>query len=650
MKVFVVGWVLLLLPLGGIALSYLSETRRGSALAVWIGGWLTLGAALVLLVATILHHHQVAQSTITFWSFSVTQSPFNAATPTLLPANFQVGVGYAATPYGVILASLAATAVVLGQAQIMAQLRTSAQLPSVMRLAALLGLSAELVAVAPGLFQLLLGFGLAGMMAAMLASLGSGGSARRIYLVWSGSGALLLLGVAFVYVKFAGQVALAATTGKHPSTQTPYGLNLQSLYPIWVAAHHGKVRGVGGRTLTISAVLFLVAAAGAAGQAPLQGIWRALAAARSGAGALLQGVAGTVVPVAVLLAVYPLLHLASGAQPVLVGLGAVTALLGAVLSVGELQLRPFAGWVGLSQMGLAVMGVGLGAPAAATAMAVATVLVVAALSAATARLEHDLRVRSMDRLRAVWRQARPAALTFLAALVAGAGVLGVGAFFARAEVLAAALTSGSAPGALRALAILAGVAAPLLLGFSCGKAAWHLLHGAEPTDAREARAVRRQLAQGVRQPGAAVPVVATALAWLAGALSFLLGRVLPQPGSVPSLGGSGAGLVVVALAGLAGLGLVWLAGDRVRLGVVPGLGGGFALEAADRWVLLSAARVVDTLIERVLDPAGDLAAQGLSDLAEGPPSGGLGWEPRAVGVVVAVLALAAAAATWWGTA
>jgi formate hydrogenlyase subunit 3/multisubunit Na+/H+ antiporter MnhD subunit len=649
MKVFVVGWVVLLLPLGGIALSYLSETRRGSALGVWVGGWLTLGAALALLAATVLHHHHVTQSTITFWTFSVTQSPFNAATTTLLPANFQVGVGYAATSYGVILASLVAAAVVLGQAQIMAQLRASSQLPSVMRLSALLGLSAELVALAPGLFQLLLGFGLAGLMGAMLAGVGSGRSARRIYLVWTGSGAVLLLAVVFVYVKFAGQVALAATTGKHPSTQTPYGLNLEALYPIWVAAHHGLVRGVGGRTLTISAVLFMVAAAGAAGQAPLQGLWRALAAARSGAGALLQGVAGGVVPLAVLLSVYPLLHLASGAQPALVGLGAVTALLGAVLAVGEHQLRPFAGWVGLSQTGMAVMAVGLGAPAAATAMAVATVLVVAALSATAARLEHDLRVRAVDRLGAVWRQARPAALTFLGALAAGAGVVGVGAFFARAEVLAAALSAGSAPAPLRVLAIVAGVAVPLLLAAACARIAWHLIYGAEPADVREARAVRRQLAQGARQPGAVVPVVATTLAWLAGAFSFLLGRLLPQAGSVPGLGGSGAGLLLVLVAGLAGLGLVWLAGERVRLTTVPGLGGGSTLEAADRWVLLSVGRAVVSLVERALYPAGDLAAQGLADLAESPPPGPTGWEPRAVGVVVAVLAVAAAAATWWGT-
>ncbi len=647
MKVFVVGWVVLLVPLGGIVLSYLSETRRGSALGVAIGGWLTLVASLVLLAATVAHHQHLTQSTITFWTFSVTQSPFNAATATLLPANFQVGVGYAATSHGVILASLVAAAVVLGQAQIMAQLRASSQLPSVMRLSALLGLSAELVVLAPGLFQLVLGFGLAGLVAAMLAGAGSRRAARRIYLVWTGSGAVLLLAVAFVYVKFAGQVALAATTGKHPSTQTPYGLNLEALYPIWTAAHHGGVRGVGGRTLTISAVLFLVAAAAAAGQAPMQGLWRALAVARSGAGALLQGVVGGVVPVALLLAVYPLLHLASGAAPALVGLGAVTAVLGAVLALGERQLRPFAGWVGLSQTGMAVMAVGLAAPAAATAMAVATVLVVAALSSTAARLEHDLRVRTVDRLGAVWRQARPAALTFLGALAAGAGVLGVGAFFARAEVLAAALTAGSAPTPLRLLAVGAAVAVPLLLAAACGRVAWKLIHGSEPADVREARTVRRQLAQGARQPGAVVPVVATSLAWLAGAFSFVLSRLLPQAGSVPGLGGSAAGLLVVLVAGLVGLGLAWLAGSRLSLDPVPGLGGEAVLEAADRWVLLGVGRVVHALSARVLDPAGDLAFQGLSDLAESPPPGRLGWELRAVGVVVALLALAAAAATWW---
>ena len=162
--------------------------------------------------------------------------------------------------------------------------------------------------------------------------------------------------------------------------------------------------------------------------------------------------------------------------------------------------------------------------------------------------------------------------------------------------------------------------------------------------------MRRQLAQGARQPGALVPVVATTLAWLAGAFSFALSRLLPQAGSIPGLGGSGAGLLLVLVAGLLGLGLVWLAGDRLSLGAVSGLGGEATLEAADRWVLLGVGRAVGALSARVLDPAGDLAAQGLSDLAESPPPGRTGWEPRAVGVVVALLALAAAAATWWGTA
>ena len=648
-----VAWVLLLLPLGGIALSYLSETRRGAALGVWLGGWLTLGASLVLLGAEVAHHHQVVQSTITFWTFSVTQTPFNAATSTLLPANFQVGVGYAATGPGVILAALAAVAVVLGQAQVMAQLRGSPQLPLVMRLCALLGLAAELVALAPGLFQLLAGFGLAGLVAAMLAGTGTGAgaglAARRIYLVWAGAGAALLLAIAFVYVKFAGQVALAATTGKHPSTQPPYGLNLEALYPIWIAAHHGRVHGVGGRTLTISAVLFLVAAGAVAGQAPLQGLWRALAAARSGASALLQGVAGVIVPVAVLLAVYPLLHLASGASPTLVALGAVTALVGAGLALGESRLRRFTGWVGLSQSGMAVMAVGLSSPAAATAMAVATVLVVAALAATTARLEHDLRIQTVGRLGAVWRQARPAGLAFLGALVAGAGVVGVGAFFARAAVLAAALSSGAAPPALQVLAVLAAAVVPLAIAVACGRLAWHLVNGSEPADVREARATRRHLAQGVRQPGATVPVVATVLAWLAGVISFILSRLLPQPGAVPGLGGSGAGLLLVLVLGLVGLGLAWLAGARLELGVAPGLDGEAALEVADRRLLQGVGWGLRQVDARLLQPAADLATRGIQELAEGPSWGWLDWERRAAAAAVAILALAAAAASWWGS-
>ncbi len=657
MRLFDAGWVLLLLPLGGIAASYLSETRRGSAWAVWGAAWLTLAASLLLLAATVAHHTVVDQSTITFWSFSVTQTPFNAATATLLPATFQVGVGFAATPFGAVLAVLASVTVLLGEAQLMGQLRSSPQLPTLMRLSALLGLAALLVVLAPGLFQLFLGFGLTGLLASLLAGAGGGTgfgrAARYTHVAWTAGTASLLLAVVFVYTKFAGAVAVAATTGKHATAQTPYGLNLTALDAIWQAAHRGAVNAVGGRTLTLAAVLFLVAAACGAGQLPLQGVWRALAHAPSGAGPLLQGLSGVVVPASLLLAVFPLLHLASGAQPALLVLGSVSSLAGAVLALGEQRLLRFPAWVALSQAGMVLVAIGVGSPAAAVALAISTVLVGMALGTATSRLSLDLRVDTVQRLGLAWRQARPSGWAMLGALAAGSGALGLGAFFARSEVLAAALSSGPEAAALRVVAVVAVILSPLAVAAGCGRLAWHLLRGADPSDPREARSARRQLSQGQRQAGDSVPIVAAVLAVLAGVLALILGRMLPEPGAIPGLSASGAALLAMTVLPLLGLALAWTAGARLgaparTLGVLDGTA---LLAAATDLGLGWPAEAVEAFTTRVWQPVADGAGGVLAELL-GADEGGAGpiWDRWAGAAVLALLALAVAAASWWGLA
>ena len=169
---FDAAWALLLLPLAGVGMSFLAETRRGSALAALVSSWLTVLVALVLLGATVAKLPTLHQSTLSFWAFSVTQSPFNAATKTLLAPNFQVGFGYSATQIATVLALTVALVVLLGQTQIWVQLRGDARLATLMRLPGLLSFSALILIMAPGLFQVVVGFELCGLFSALL--IGSG--------------------------------------------------------------------------------------------------------------------------------------------------------------------------------------------------------------------------------------------------------------------------------------------------------------------------------------------------------------------------------------------------------------------------------------------------------------------------------------------
>lgn len=655
MKVFDVGWALLLLPLAGVAASYLGETRRGVAAAIYGSGWLTLAASLVLLGAVVAHPHPLHQSAIVFWSFSVTQTPFNAATSTLLPASFQVGVGYSATYFGVIFAVLISLVTVVGEAQLMASLRSSPQLPAVIRMVGLLAFAALLVALAPGLFQMALGFGLTGLAALLLVGggIGSGALVRRLQLAWAAGGAALLLGVSFVYVKFAGQVTLAATSGKHPASATPYGVNLSALYPVWEAAHRGAVHAVGGRTLTLAAVLFLVAAACAAGQLPLQGVWRSLGAAPSAAASVVQGLAGVVVPAALLLEVLPLLHIASGSQPVLLALGALSGLVGAILALGERSVRRFPAWVGLSQAGMVLMAVGLNSPSAAVQLAIAAALVNVGLGVSSSRLALDLRLETVDKLGLAWRQARPSAVALLAALLAAAGVLGLGAYLARSEVMAAAFGSGPHQAELRALAEAAAALSSLLVAAGCGRLARGVLRGEEPLDPREARSARRQLTQGRRQASDSVPLAAAGLAVAAGALGLLVGHLLPEPGAIPGAPDSGPALGLMVVLPLLGLGLGWLtrAGFAIPGPALAVVGGGAVVRVGERLLLVWPGRVAELVRSRLWGPAGDAALGWAGSLLE--PSGrerSRTWDLWSGTALVALLVLGVAAASWWGLA
>ncbi|MGC2207388.1 MAG: hypothetical protein WA724_05965, partial [Candidatus Dormiibacterota bacterium] len=220
MGIFTVCLAVLLLPPLGVLISFLAETRRGIAGAVVSTSWLALVAALVLLVAVVSGGRVVHQDTFTFWSFPVVQHPFNSATATTLAQTFKVGVGYAASSTTAILAVLVTLVTLICELQMMIQFRRDPRLGQMTRLANLLGFGALLVVLAPELFQTLVGFEIVGFTAALLVGSGvgqnAGSTARSGYLVWRAGGLSLVLGVAFIYVKFSGPIATAAAAAPAP--------------------------------------------------------------------------------------------------------------------------------------------------------------------------------------------------------------------------------------------------------------------------------------------------------------------------------------------------------------------------------------------------------------------------------------------------
>ena len=670
---FTVAWLVLLLPLAGIGLSYLAETRRGIASAVVFTSWLALGAAVVLLGAVVAGGRVLHTDTLTFWSFQVVQNPFNAAHGTLLAQTFMVGLGYSATPVAAALAVLVTLVTLLCELQIMGQFHRDPRLGRVARLANLLAFGALLVVLAPELFQDLVGFEICGLAAAVLVasalSQQAGALARTGYLIWRAGALTLLLGVGFLYFKFSGAIASAAAVATAAAAKhkvvlpSPDGLNLVALDRIWVATTKGLVHGAGGRSLTLAAVLIVVAAACACSLLPAHGLGRSLGTAPGAASGLVLALAGGVVGVTLLVQTFTLLRWASGILPALVALATLTSLAAAVLALREHRLRRLASWLAVSQVAWCVAGIGLGSPAAAVALLVSSTLATAALLGVVSALGRDQRVDSIDQLGAAWRLARPTVVLLLAALAAVTGVVGLGTFFGHTAVLAAAFGAAghSAPMPPVIFRVLAGVGQILtmvILAAAVARVALIAIRGQESADPREARLVRRQLAQGRGLRPLGPIVVLTGLALLSGLVSlpgipFGLGRFLASRPGTTALAWQPLAFLIVLLVPLLAIGL--MAARRRQLAASAGddppwlgwLDGTRLIRAADSLSFGFPGRAVVMAQTRVLAPASAWASSEAVELARlEPPRAHLRWSLASSLVTVAAVALTVGLVIW----
>ncbi|MGH7612017.1 MAG: hypothetical protein ACREN4_08355 [Candidatus Dormibacteria bacterium] len=663
MALFGVAWAVLLLPVAGLALGYLAESRRGVAGAAATSSVLGVIAAVLLLGASVAHGGSLRSASITFWTFPVVQSPFNAVTGTLLAQNFQLGVGYAVSPAGAVLALVVELALALSQLQLLLQLRRDPRLGSLARLTSLLGLGALMVLLAPELFQALVGFEICGLVAAALVGsatgAGVGEAARRGWLVWRLGGLGLLLATGFIYVKFSGPIATAAAAVHHKTAVSPPdGLNLAALSRIWFAAHHGLATGVGGRSFSLAAALLLVAIVAAAGLFPLHSLWRSLGSGPGPVAGLLLAVAGGVVGVALLLDVYPLFRLASGALPALTILAGLASLVAAGLAARERRLRRLGIWVTASLVATSLSAFGLGSPAAGLSLLIPTCLAAVGILGLLSAMGREQRVETLEQLGAAWRLARPSALALLLGLLAVAGPLGVGTFFGRSAVLGAAWHGASPglaapPGLFRALGGGADVLSGLLLAWVCFRAVAVAVRGGTPKDPREARLVRRNLAQG-RGLGPLWPsLLAIGLALISGILAipglhtllagFLAAR--PETSALPFEPVALLLALVVPLLALLGAAALPLpAGsalaDPAWLAWADGTG---LVRATERALLGLPAQGLGWLGGRVVRPAGDALSSGLSELLRpGGEEGSARWSgavslAAGLGLVIAVV-------------
>ncbi len=664
-----VAWGVWFLPLVAVLLSFLAESRRAAVAIVLAGTVAALVAAAVVADVALVHPLHVFQTGITYWSYPVIQSPFNAHGQAFLASTSLAVVGVRVDPLGAILALTVTAAAALALARLWLASGGAGDASALARLVGLATTTLLGIVLAPNLLQMLLGWGVLGLCGYLVTARGgpgrAGTAAGRAFLRWQVGTVALWLAAIFLYAKFSGAIQAHAVSAKHPHAPVPDGLNFTALAQRWqVVLHHG-VPGADGRTLVVAAVLLLVAVAAAAGLVPGQGQAADASEAPQGMASftvsLWFGVAGVVL----VARTYLLFELAIHLLPALALLAGVSALVGALQALGGASLPRVVAWLAASQVATALAGLGLGAFTGGIALLLTTVLAATAALLGAADLGQRQGSLRLARLAGCWSDAagrRQGAMAGLGlGLVGLAGVAGVGGFFPRVAVLAAAFNGQLPAGPHVGVLTRALTAGLLLLAAAVGAAAATrvvriLVVGDPGPVSRSGRAARLVVVPAGVADVAVVAGVATLLAGLAAlpGVGASLGRVVVDARGVPGLPLDLRALLLVLVAPLVGVALA----ARVRPDRLLELGRGARAErlralggltdlwdAAEARLLGPAARLVLATDRRLLGPALGWVAQGTEALAR---LGDDAARRRSTAAVrTGALVVGAALLVWW---
>lgn len=637
------GWAVCFLPLVFVVLSYAVETRRSIAITCTLGTALAALAAVILLGVELTHGRPVYQSTAPIFSYSVIQTPFNAATKTLLAATLQPSIGILVDPLSTACALAVTVSALALQLFLVGATRAAGQSVMLHR-AVTLAVSAALgLVLAPGYVQAAGAVGLLALALYLAAaddatSVGLRVAARRLFLTgWLAAVGLLLTAV-FLASKFSGAIEAAATSGRRPAATYPAGSNFVALAARWLAVPRGTVTGVGSRTLVLAAVLELVVALLLVGSVALAAGSRRATGAAGVAVAWITVVGLGLGGVGLLARTAVLLEVASHVLPLLGIVGAAAAVACGLAALAPAPLDRRVLWVAASALATAVAGIGLGAVAGAVALAATVALATPAILGALAVVTIQGGGRSVS-WTSLGTGTGVAGKSVLTGLVALAGAAGAGSFFARSAILTAAwsgrLPAGTSIDVPARILIAVGVAAAG--GLTAAALVRALVPEPEPVHGgRLRRAPRAARSRPVRLGGWLTPtlVAAAGLAACSG-LAVLpgvgpsLGAYVATPPAAPAVAVNGIALLAALLLPIAGGWLAWRrwgapaepAGELLpappappRLAMPDWLGGLAALEriglaAPGRLLLAIDARLETDAIAAIGDGARGLATQ-----------------------------------------
>ncbi|HEV7677796.1 MAG TPA: proton-conducting transporter membrane subunit [Candidatus Dormibacteraeota bacterium] len=619
------AWAVVLLPLGGFLFAFLPESPRRAAQVCITFTAAAFVVSMILLLYRVAHvKDNPYQALITFWTFdpgTKLQGGFIS--------DFHAQIGVLVDNLSCVMMAVVSLVSLLVQVYATGFLRrdeggyTRHFAGLVMATFAMLALVAS-----PNLFGLWVFWELLGVCFYVLVAHWwdrpeAAAAARRMFLITRIGDLALLLGLVFVFAKFAASVAQVPAAAGQTATD-PF--NFFVMEKQFSGAIAGHVAGTGPRTLIILALLVLLAAAAKSALLPLHTwVGRVFEEAPAPVTALLSTVTMSAAGVYLVARMYPLFEVAPHVASVMAVLGALTAVIAAAVAVAQNDIRRLLAWSTTSQVGLMFAALGTGAYSAAIFQMITHAWAKAALVLAAGSLVAAYRTTDIREMSGAWQHMRATSRALAVAAASAAGVVLLAGFWSLGAILAGVMRNQFPNGAhvagwvqalvvvCVALTVLLGAVAPMRMFFQASLGELPRRRGFQP--------------QRVREVGARVVRPTALLAGLA-ALGGFMGIPGVRAGfshfvfAGTTRGADDhalAGLVVVGVLAVAGAGVAWAAHTgRVK---VPSTGragalvaGGLRLDAAYDWAVantvLRAAPVVatvdDAVRERVLDEVGEV--------------------------------------------
>jgi NADH-quinone oxidoreductase subunit L len=416
----------LLLPLIAliIVLAFTVDSRRVSA---WIAVMFTLAAAVctVLVVAIEVAHPLHLERPATFLTFFTGQSGS--------AAEFTLQWGVLADPLAAVMSLTVALVSLLVQIYALAFMRREdgvVRFFCVLLFAtfAMLGVTFSI-----NYFEMLLFFGLVTLSTYLMIGHWwqreeAAAAASRAFIISAFGDIALLAGVAYIYFRFNE-------------------LNFQAL-----SGHYtgGRVSANG---LFIMAILVFIAAAAKSAQFPLHVWLSGSAQAPAPAAALIHSAGSALCGVYLIARAYGLFHVSPRGLALLAIAGGVTAVLGVLWALFQDNLKRAIAYTTMSELGLMVLALGIGAYGASVFELFAHAWPKALLFLAAGVIIRELRTERMAEMGGLWRRMRFTGWLMAIAVAAAAGIPPFSTFWSKDTILSKALDLGS-PLAIAAITLV----------------------------------------------------------------------------------------------------------------------------------------------------------------------------------------------------